>query len=169
MPTAIIIAGPNGAGKTTFAIKFLPKVLDCRRFINADLLAKGLSPLHPEREAFRSGRLMLQLINESVEANETFAIETTLSSRNYLNHIQSWKNKGYEVVLLFIELDSPELAIRRVAQRVKEGGHDIPKTTIIRRFERGQLLFPEYCAIVDKWYSYLNTDGTFSLTDESAH
>ena len=120
MPTAIIIAGPNGAGKTTFATKFLPKVLDCQRFINADLLAKGLSPLNPDREAFRAGRLMLQLIHESVEANETFAIETTLSSRNYLNHIQGWKNKGYQIVLLFIELDSPELAIRRLPSESKK-------------------------------------------------
>ena len=95
------------------------------------------------------------------QSNETFAIETTLSSRNYLNHIQGWKNKGYQVVLLFIELDSPELAIRRVAQRVKEGGHDIPKTTIIRRFKRGQQLLPAYCSVLEKWASYNNTDGTF--------
>jgi len=166
---AIVIAGPNGAGKTTFARKFLPKVHDCQHFINADLLAQGLSPLHPEREAMRAGRLMLQLICESVTAKETFSIETTLSSRNYLKHLRDWKKQGFKIILIFIALDSPDLAIRRVAQRVREGGHNIPTPTIIRRFKRGQQLLPEYCALADEWYSYRNSDGTFHLTDEAPH
>lgn len=168
-PTAIIIAGPNGAGKTTFARKFLPKIRDCQRFINADLLAQGLSPLHPEQEAFRAGRLMLDLIEESVANRESFAIETTLSSRNYLSHLKSWKNLGYHTVLIFISLDSPDLAIRRVAQRVEEGGHHIPTPTIIRRFHRGLKRFPEYCEIADEWYSYRNSDGTFHLTEKQTY
>ncbi len=111
---------------------------------------------------------MLQLIEESVEAKETFAIETTLSSRNYLKPIKRWKQEGYQITLIFISLDNPELAIRRVAQRVQEGGHNISTQTIIRRFKRGQELFPEYCETADEWYSYLNSDGTFHLTDESS-
>ncbi|WP_411845996.1 zeta toxin family protein [Roseibacillus persicicus] len=169
MPTAIIIAGPNGAGKTTFAEEFLPKLIDCDTFINADLLAKGLSPFHPEREAFRAGRLMLQLIGEAVAKQETFSIETTLSSQNYLRHIQHWKEKGYRVLLIFLSLDSPELAVKRVARRVSEGGHSIPEKTIIRRFHRGQTLLPRYCNLADEWYHYNTSKGDYELSKESSH
>ena len=164
MPTAIIIAGPNGAGKTTFAEEFLPKLIDCDTFINADLLAKGLSPLNPDREAFRAGRLMLELIGEAVANQNTFSIETTLSSRNYLRHIQDWKDQSYRVVLIFISLESPELAIQRVARRVSEGGHNIPDSTIIRRFHRGKALLPLYCNLADKWYQFNNSEGDYELT-----
>jgi len=109
---------------------------------------------------------MLELIDESVAAGETFAIETTLSSRNYLKQISRWKEHGYQVLLIFISLDTPELATRRVAQRVAEGGHHIPTSTIIRRFHRGRQHFPAYCEIVNEWYSYLNSDGTFHLTNK---
>lgn len=166
MPVAIIIAGPNGAGKTTFAEEFLPALAECDQFINADLLAKGLSPFHPEREAFRAGRLMLQLIEEAVTKQQSFAIETTLSSRNYLAHIEHWKRRGFEVCLIFISLKDAEMAIQRVARRVFEGGHSIPEPTIIRRFQRGRALLPQYCKSADQWYYYDNSNGYYELIDK---
>lgn len=110
---------------------------------------------------------MLQLIQESVSAQASFAIETTLSSRNYLSHISHWTDQGYTTSLVYLSLATPELAIRRVAQRVSEGGHDIPELTIRRRFDRSRALFPTYCQIVDNWYHYENTDGQFHLTESS--
>lgn len=122
-----IISGCNGAGKTTASYTVLPEVLECREFVNADEIAKGLSPFNPESVAIDAGRLMLQRIQELLKMNETFSIETTLSTKSYKNLVIKAHNLGYQVKLIFFWLDTPETAINRVAQRVSEGGHGIPK------------------------------------------
>ena len=133
----IIIAGPNGAGKTTFARSFLPEEAHCTRFINADLIAAGLSPFAPEATAVRAGRLMLTEIGDCVDRGESFAFETTLAGRSYRRHIRRWRAMGYHVSLYFLSLPDPEAAIARVAERVRQGGHDIPQPVIRRRFAAG--------------------------------
>lgn len=130
----IIIAGPNGAGKTTFARTFLPEEAQCRRFINADLIAAGLSPFAPEAAAGKAGRLMLSEINDAAACGESFAFETTLAGIGYLRHVRRWREAGYYVTLIFLRLPDTETAIDRVATRVRQGGHDVPVTIIRRRF-----------------------------------
>ena len=120
----IIIAGPNGAGKTTFARSFLPQEAQCHRFINADLIAAGLSPFAPDREAFKAGRLMLEEIDDCIEREQSFAFETTLAGLTYVGRIRKWQELGYHVSLFFLLLPSPEVAIARVSERVQQGGHD---------------------------------------------
>lgn len=157
----IIIAGPNGAGKTTFARSFLPLEAHCPRFINADLIAAGLSPFSPESAAIKAGRLMLEEIRSCVERGESFALETTLSGIGYLAHIQRWRSQGYHVKLIFLALPDAEVAIARVAERVRQGGHDIPEEVIRRRFDAGLRHFEEsYKSAVDAWAKYENMDGT---------
>jgi len=141
MKKIIIIAGPNGAGKTTFARIFLPEEAQCPRFINADLIAAGLSPFAPEAEAFKAGRLMLSEMAHCVAQGQSFAFETTLSGLAYLRHISQWRNLGYHVSLFFLGLPSVELAIARVAERVRQGGHNIPEPVIRRRFIAGPVQF----------------------------
>lgn len=163
----IIIAGPNGAGKTTFAEEFLPHEANCPIFVNADLIAAGLAPFDPDRVAVRAGRLMLQEIFRHVRQRESFAFETTLSGRMYASHIPVWQEKGYKVELFFLRLDSPELAIARVRQRVKEGGHNVPEGTIRRRFISGLRNFEEiYKPMVDEWALYDNSSRTPMLIEE---
>jgi predicted ABC-type ATPase len=153
----IVIAGPNGAGKTTFARAFLPKEADCPRFINADLIAAGLSPFAPEAEAVKAGRLMLREIETCVGRGESFSFETTLSGVAYAKHIERWRAAGYHVSLFFLALPSPEMAIARVAERVRQGGHDIPEPVIRRRFDAGRRNFDErYRWAVDAWALYDN-------------
>ena len=154
---AIIIAGPNGAGKTTFARSFLPKEAQCPRFINADLIAAGLSPFQPEAAAIRAGRLMLEEINDAVAHGETFAFETTLAGVGYLRRIQHWRRLGYHVSLFYLRLPNVEMAIARVAMRVRQGGHHIPEDVIRRRFDAGlRNLEQAYKAAVDDWAVYDN-------------
>lgn len=154
----IIIAGPNGAGKTTFAETFLPDD-DCLNFINADLIARGLSPFDPDSAAIRAGRLMLKEINGYVVRGESFAIETTLSGRTYARRIWKWRRIGYQVQLIFLQLHSVELAIHRVAIRVSQGGHNIPEDVIRRRFDAGRRNLTEiYTPFVDSWAQYDNSD-----------
>lgn len=154
----IIVAGPNGAGKTTFARAFLPAEANCPRFINADLIAAGLSPFVPEAAAFRAGRLMLAEISSCVARGESFAFETTLSGLTYLRHIKDWRHAGYHVEMYFLCLPTVELAIARVALRVKQGGHDIPEAVIRRRFVSGLANFTRhYRAVVDAWALYDNS------------
>jgi predicted ABC-type ATPase len=153
----IIIAGPNGAGKTTFARSFLPKEAQCPRFINADLIAAGLSPFVPEAAAFKAGRLMLEEISESERRGESFAFETTLSGLSYLSRIKLWRAQGYRVSLMYLSLPGPEAAIARVAVRVRQGGHDIPEDVIRRRFAAGLRNFDEhYKTAVNDWALYDN-------------
>ena len=153
----IIIAGPNGAGKTTFARSFLPEEAQCPHFINADLIAAGLSPFAPEAASVKAGRLMLQEIKECVARGESFAFETTLSGLGYRQHIDRWRSLGYYISLYFLALPSAEAAIGRVAERVRQGGHDIPEPVIRRRFAAGFRNFNEhYKARVDAWALYDN-------------
>lgn len=147
----IIIAGPNGAGKTTFAKNFLPQEAHTFRFINADLIAAGLAPFNPESVAFKAARLMLNELDEYTKAGESFAFETTLSGTHYLQRIQEWKDLGYSVKLWFIALSSPELAISRVAERVAQGGHNIPEEVIRRRYIAGLKNLPKYQKVVKSW------------------
>lgn len=153
----VIIAGPNGAGKTTFARAFLPQEARISRFINADLIAAGLSPFAPEAEAIKAGRLMLEEIAQCVRRRESFAFETTLSGLGYLRHIGAWRKSGYHVSLFFLALPTAEFAIARVAERVRQGGHHIPEDVIRRRFEAGRRNFDDrYRAAVDAWALYDN-------------
>lgn len=156
-PKIVIIAGPNGAGKTTFARAFLPQEAQCPRFINADLIAAGLSPFAPATAAVRAGRLMLQEIAACVTRGDNFAFETTLAGRAYLRHIEQWRHRGYHVSLYFLSLPTVEMATARVAERVRQGGHDIPATVIRRRFATGRRNFDaHYRAAVDVWAVYDN-------------
>lgn len=164
----IIIAGPNGAGKTTFARSFLPDEAQCLRFINADLIAAGLSPFAPEAAAIRAGRLMLEEIANCVNRGDSFAFETTLSGRSYLRHIHQWKNAGYQISLFFLSLPNAEIAIARVAERVRQGGHHIPESVIRRRFIAGlNNLESAYKSAVDRWAVYDNCGATPILIEWS--
>jgi predicted ABC-type ATPase len=163
----IVIAGPNGAGKTTFAGEFLPKEAHCPAFVNADLIAAGLAPFDPERAAFRAGRLMLEEIHSHVRRGASFAFETTLSGRGYAALLPRWQAQGYIAKLFFLRLASPELAIARVRQRVREGGHNIPEPVIRRRFASGLRNFETlYKPLADEWALYDNSGGEPVLIDE---
>ncbi len=152
MPNVYIIAGPNGVGKTTFAREFLPHYADCRNFINADLIAQGLSPFAPETVAFRAGRLVLEEINLFAKQGINFGFETTLSGRSYLNLIRVLKNQGYKIHFFFLWLPSVDHALSRVKERVAAGGHDVPEADLRRRFERSIHNFlTEYRSLADSW------------------
>ncbi|HSI74937.1 MAG TPA: zeta toxin family protein [Lunatimonas sp.] len=145
-----VISGCNGAGKTTASFNILPEILSCKEFVNADEIARGISPFQPEKVAVEAGRLMLNRISDLMEEGEDFAFETTLSTRSYKNRIIEAQNKGYFVTLIYYWLESPQLAEKRVELRVKEGGHNIPKNVINRRYLRGiQNLFNIYMFICD--------------------
>jgi len=147
-----ILAGPNGAGKTTFASEFLPIEAKCFNFINADLIAAGLSPFRPEGATIRAGRLMLEQIDRCIQKGESFAFETTLSGRIYIKKINTMKAEGYKVIIYFLKLASVDLAMERVRLRVSEGGHNIPMEDIQRRFDRSWINFQEiYKQLVDEW------------------
>ena len=151
----LVIAGPNGAGKTTFAREFLPNEARCPIFVNADLIAAGLSPFGVGSVAMQAGRLMARRIREHVRRGTSFAFETTLSGRSYARRIPCWHEQGYRVKLFFLRLPSPEAAIARVAQRVAEGGHDVPEPVIRRRFRAGRRNFEHvYRDLVDAWTVY---------------
>lgn len=153
-----VIAGCNGAGKTTASFTVLPEMLDCREFVNADEIAKGLSPFNPEGVAIQAGRLMIDRIIHLLKEGETFAFETTLATRSYIKLIQQAQKRGYFVTLLFFSLSSPEQAVARVAKRVSQGGHNIPLEVIHRRFHAGlQNLFQLYIPVVDYWALYDNS------------
>ena len=148
----IIIAGPNGAGKTTFARDFLPVEAKTLRFINADLIAAGLAPFNPESAAFKAGRLMLEEIDECVDAGHSFAFETTLSGMAYLKKIALWQAHGYQVKLWFLSLPNEDIAVSRVARRVLQGGHNIPEDVIRRHFKSGLDNFHKrYSKVVNSW------------------
>lgn len=152
MPILYIIAGPNGAGKTTASYTLLPDMLNCREFVNADEIAKGLSPFNPESMAFEAGRIMLKRIDQLIHAQSTFAFETTLSTLSYKELINRCRTSGYQIMLIFLWLNSPELAIERVKSRVAKGGHHIPEDIIRRRYERGLRNFVNlFCPLCDEW------------------
>lgn len=159
-----LIAGCNGAGKTTASFTILPEILDCKEFVNADEIAKGLSPFQPEKVAFEAGRIMLHRINELLQQNENFAFETTLSTRSYKNKVLEAKAKKYTVTLLFFWLKNPELAKERVKTRVLEGGHNIPEEIIERRYVKGiRNLFEIYIPISDQVLIFDNSEGRHQL------
>lgn len=159
----VIIAGPNGAGKTTFAREFLPYEAACPVFINADLIAAGLAPFQPETAAIQAGKLMLAQIAWHAQRCESFAFETTLSGLGYARNIPKWRALGYQVELFFLRLPSPEIAVERVAGRVKQGGHNIPEHIIRRRFAAGLDNFQKiYRPLVNAWALYDNA-GTEPL------
>ena len=158
MPRLFIISGCNGAGKTTASFTILPEVLGCEEFLNADEIARGLSPFHPEGVAREAGRIMLARADQLFASGTTFAFETTLASRSHAARIRKARELGYEVILIFFWLDSEQLAIERVAQRVREGGHNIPTTSIRRRYRRGLInLFRLYLPAVDHWQVFNNS------------
>jgi len=161
VPNLYIIAGCNGAGKTTASYTILPEILDCKEFVNADNIAAGLSPFNPESVALEAGRIMLTRIHELLNDGADFAFETTLATKSYISLLNEAKAAGYHVTLLFFWLDSPEQAIKRVAQRVSEGGHHIPDEVVVRRYYRGIYnLINLYIPNCDKWMVLDNMDLT---------
>ena len=163
----IIIARPNGAGKTTFAQEHLPHEAECPAFVNADLIAAGLSPFRPEAALFRAGRLMLEEIKNHVQQRRSFAFETTLSGHGYARMIPRWRRDGYTVKLIFLALATPEEAIKRVELRVRQGGHHVPPDVIRRRFASGLKNFQNrYRHIVDYWQLFDNSARIPTLIDK---
>lgn len=164
MKKLYIIAGCNGAGKTTASYTILPDILDCREFVNADEIAKGLSPFQPERAGIQAGRLMLQRIKWLISQGHDFAFETTLSTKSYKNLVNEAKKAGYSVSLIFLYLNSQNLAVQRVKTRVKEGGHDIPEIVVRRRYENGlKNFFTLFRPIVDEWMFIENSGEPYRL------
>jgi len=167
MPNLYIIAGCNGAGKTTASFTVLPEMLDCDEFINADEIARGLSPLNPEKAAIEAGRLMLTKIDKLISNKIDFAFETTLATKSYLKTIRKAQENGYQVSLVFFWLDSVKLAIERVHTRVLEGGHNIPESVIIRRYHSGiKNLFELYLPICNYWMIFDNSVSPTELIAE---
>ena len=164
-----IIAGPNGSGKTTFARKFLPDHAECTHFINADLIAQGLSPFSPVVAAMKAGRLVLKEIQELSGKGISFAFETTLSGKTYLSLIKSLKNTGYQIHLFFLWIPSPNLALERIKERVASGGHDVPAADVRRRFRRSvDNFFKVYESYLDSWMLFDNSEETPRLVAEKA-
>ena len=167
MKRLYIISGCNGAGKTTASYTILPEMLDCNEFVNADEIAKGLSPFNPNKVAIKAGRLMLTRIDELLENGVDFAFETTLATRSYVNTVKKAQEKGYLVTVLYFWLNSPELAVERVRIRVKEGGHNIPEKTIRRRYDLGiSNMFNLYIPIADYWMFIDNSKTPFEILAE---
>jgi len=162
----VIIAGPNGAGKTTFAREFLPNEGQCPTFINADLIAAGISPFAPESVSVRAGRLMLEEIYDRVRHRKSFAFETTLSGLTYKHKIEEWQKIGYHVKLIFLSLPDANMAVARVAARVAQGGHNIPEHVVRRRYAMGLQNFNKlYRSIVDAWILYDNSANIPSIIE----
>jgi predicted ABC-type ATPase len=167
-PRCIVVAGPNGAGKTTFAKEYLPHVARVIHFVNADLIAGGLSPLKPELAAIAAARVVLTEIDRLTSEKVNFAFESTLSGLTYFRRIQSWKLAGYRIEIVYLRLSSPELAIRRIAARVRHGGHDVPRQDVVRRFKRGWENFKNiYQPMADSWAIYDNSGASPMLLERN--
>jgi predicted ABC-type ATPase len=167
MPNLYFISGCNGAGKTTASFTVLPEMLGCREFVNADEIARGLSPFQPENVAVEAGRIMLQRIEELLKKKEDFALETTLATRSYAQTIKRAREIGYNVTLVYFWLASPELAIQRVKNRVAEGGHNIPEEVIRRRYKKGvKNLFQLFIPICDYWIVIDNSQTPYNIVAE---
>ncbi len=159
-PKLYVLAGPNGSGKTTFAEKFLPHYADCFEFINADLIAKGLSPFQPSKVAIKAGKILLDQIADCFRRKTNFAFETMLSGKSYLHLFQQLKSQGYELHLFFLWLPTVQLALARIADRVSKGGHNIPERDVRRRFTRGlKNLLNIYLPLFDTCSFFDNATG----------
>ena len=162
------MARPNGADKTTFANEFLPIEAECLNFINADLIAQGLSPFEPRRMAIEAGKLMIHHINECIGKEESFAFETTFSDRHYIKKISDWKSKNYEIIIYYLKVPSMEFAIERVKLRVSQGGHNILEIDIRRRFDRSWDNFQKnYKNMADSWIMF-DTSGSYPILIDSS-
>lgn len=169
MKKLYVIAGCNGAGKTTASYTILPEILDCKEFVNADEIARGLSPFQPEKVGIEAGRLMLKRIKTLLESGENFAFETTFATKSYVNFIKSAREREYQITLLFFWLHSPELAVSRVKNRVKEGGHNIPEDVIRRRYTSGlKNFFKLYLPMTDNWLFVNNSGETYEIIAEGS-
>ena len=167
-PVCIIIAGPNGAGKTTFAREYLPKNARILHFVNADLIASGLSPLRPELANIAAGRLFLAELDRLAKTRVSFAFESTLSGLTSVNRIKRWHAQGYRIEIIYLRLPSVRLALRRIATRVKQGGHDVPHRDVIRRFDRSWNNFQKvYRLLSDEWTVYDNSTSTPKFSERS--
>jgi predicted ABC-type ATPase len=165
-PVCIVIGGPNGAGKTTFAHEFLPKDARVIHFVNGDLIASGLSPLRPQLAALAAGRLVLRELNRLAKARADFAFESTLSGLGYLSRLSRWKTTGYRIEIVYLRLSSPQLALRRIAARVRQGGHSVPRADVFRRFNRSWANFEKlYRLLADAWSVYDNSGRTPRLLE----
>jgi predicted ABC-type ATPase len=174
-----IIAGPNGSGKTTFVRRFLPYYADCISFVNADLIAAGLSPFSPDIAAIKAGKIMLDQIQEHINAGHDFAIETTLAGRSYVRLLKDLKKRGYGIHLFYLWLHKPDLALKRIAERVRAGGHDVPSDVVRRRFTRSIYnFFHLYRPLLDSWMLFDNSadlprliadeeNGNLTITDDT--
>ena len=164
----IIIAGPNGAGKTTFARDYLSSIAGLIHFINADLIAGGISPLSPALAALSAGRLVLRELDRLVDARAEFAFESTLSGLQYAKRITNWKRQGYLIEIVYLRLASPKLALSRVEARVRQGGHSVPRADVLRRFKRGWDNFRNiYQPLADRWAIYENSGSIPILLERS--
>jgi predicted ABC-type ATPase len=167
-PRCIIIAGPNGAGKTTFAREYLTQEAGIVHFVNPDLIASGLSPLRPELAAFDAGRLFLREVNRLVKAKCEFAFESTLSGLTHVNRLKRMKYAGWRIEIVYLRISSPQLALRRIAARVKQGGHDVPRRDVLRRFGRSWVNFTnQYRLLADTWSVYDNSGTTPKLLERA--
>ena len=167
-PRCVVIAGPNGTGKTTFAREFLPTDRGIVHFVNADLIATGLSPLRPELAARSAARLVLGELDRLSATGTDFAFESTLSGKTYLPRLQRWKAQGYSIEIVYLRLSSAELALKRIAIRVRQGGHNVPRVDVIRRFRRGLSNFENlYRPLADHWALYDNSGANPALIEKS--
>jgi predicted ABC-type ATPase len=165
-PRCVIIAGPNGAGKTTFAREFLPKDTDIVHFVNADAIAAGLSALNPEIVAVVAARIFLAELDRLATARTSFAFETTLSGRAYARRLAKWRAFGYRIEITYLRIDSPQLALKRIAARVRQGGHDVARDDVLRRFGRSWTNFERvYRSLADAWWVYDNSGLTPKLLE----
>ncbi len=168
IPRCIVIAGPNGAGKTTFAREFLPRDRGVLNFVNADLIAAGLSPLQPPLAARAAARLVLAELDRLSNARLDFAFESTLSGISYVRRLRAWKDAGYRIEIVFLQLSSPQLALKRIASRVAQGGHDVPRADVMRRFTRGRANLERlYLPLADSWAMYDNSGAAPTLVARS--
>jgi predicted ABC-type ATPase len=162
-----VIAGPNGAGKTTFARRYLPAKARVIHFVNADLIAAGLSPLKPELAAIAAARMVLREIDRLAKARADFAFESTLSGLTYVRRLESWRREGYRVEIVYLRLKSSQLALRRIAARVRQGGHDVPRADVVRRYSRGWKNFQLiYRPLADSWAIYENSGQSPQLLEQ---
>ncbi|MBI4619301.1 MAG: zeta toxin family protein [Desulfobacterales bacterium] len=157
-PNVYIVAGPNGAGKTTFAREFLPNYVKCLEFVNADLIAEGISPFSPEQAAIRAGRLMIEQLHLLADRSSDFGFETTLAGKGYVRLLKDLRERGFRIYLFFLWVRSIDIALKRIAGRVAQGGHNVPEKVVRRRFYRGlSNLFQIYRPLMDFWEFFDNS------------